>query len=107
VGQRAISSRKSRQVYDSNHGQPDPYNQGTFITLCYNIGLNRGRNEGVQLSHDHGCTISPGITSCPQYSINENNSPSMASVPLGVSYLKSMVMQSTYLGWLQTNAQHA
>ena len=97
------------QVYDSTTSQtPTTYNQGTFINACYNIGWTGGATKACNYLMTMGGTIINGYHIMSQYAINENNSGfNGIACRWASSYMKSMGMQSTYLGWLQTNAQQA
>jgi hypothetical protein len=108
--QRANCYRESNgQVYDSPSNQvPTTYNQGTFIYASYLRGNTGAANLACKYLQTMGGTIINGHRILPQYGYNNNNSGfNGIAVRWANAYMKASGTQSTFLAWLQTNAQAA
>jgi predicted alpha-1,6-mannanase (GH76 family) len=97
------------QVYDSPSNQvPTTYNQGTFIQASYLRGNTGTANLACKYLQGMGGQIVNGHRILPQYGFNNNNSGfNGIAVRWANAYMKASGTQSTFLGWLQTNAQQA
>jgi predicted alpha-1,6-mannanase (GH76 family) len=99
------------QVYDSptNH-TPTTYNQGTFIMGCYYRGSTGAATLACNYIKNNMGSIPSGGSQrlMPVYGNNNNNSGfNSIAIRYATQYMKNMGMQSSYLAWLQANAQAA
>jgi predicted alpha-1,6-mannanase (GH76 family) len=97
------------QVYDSVTNQtPTTYNQGTFINACYVRGSTGAARKAADYLMTMGGTIINGHHIMSQYATGGDGSGfNGIAIRWASKLMKDMGLQSTYLGWLQTNAQQA
>ncbi|HTD23967.1 MAG TPA: glycoside hydrolase family 76 protein [Terriglobales bacterium] len=98
-------------VYDnlSNHGATT-YNQGTFIRAAELNGNIAAANLAAKYLMSMGSTTpaSHGYNIMPNYKTANNNSGfNSIAIRWVARFMKDKGLQSTYLGWLQANAQAA
>ncbi|HSY18997.1 MAG TPA: glycoside hydrolase family 76 protein [Candidatus Acidoferrales bacterium] len=97
------------QVYDSPGSQtPTTYNQGTFIGANDNLGWTGGATLACNYLMTMGGGMTNGYHIMPEYGTNNNNSGfNGIGVRWAAAYMKNRGLQSSYLGWLQANAEQA
>ena len=86
------------------------YNQGTFVGLANFLGDTAGAKLAADYTRDHlGKPAANGYLIMPEYGGGGDNNSGLNSIGLRwiARFMKDRHLQSTYLGWLQANADTA
>jgi predicted alpha-1,6-mannanase (GH76 family) len=103
------------QIYDGMNAKgvlatfPTTYNQGTFVGAANYLGkINDARLAANFAMNNMGDVNEKGVRIMPEYGINGNNSGfNGIEVRWIAKFMTDQSLQSTYLPWLQANAEAA